>query len=83
MNNLTERLRRFNAWRRGEHDDMPDPADIGRTIASAADRIDELESVIRAATVLIAAKGRHNTMLAYQGLRDAMEKSLAKTNPGE
>ena len=25
-----------------------------------------------AATVLIAAKGRHNTMLAYQGLRDAL-----------
>jgi uncharacterized coiled-coil DUF342 family protein len=26
-----------------------------------------------AATVLIAAKGRHNTMLAYQGLREALE----------
>ena len=80
---IPEKLRHINAWRRGEHDDMPDPADIGRTIDAAADRIDELESVIRAATVLIAAKGRHNTMLAYQGLRDAMEKSLAKTNPGE
>jgi hypothetical protein len=33
---------------------------------------DRLAEVIKAATVLIAAKGRHNTMLAYQGLREAL-----------
>jgi septal ring factor EnvC (AmiA/AmiB activator) len=33
---------------------------------------DRMAAVIKAATVLIAAKGRHNTMLAYQGLRDAL-----------
>jgi hypothetical protein len=34
--------------------------------------IEKLREVIRAATVLIAAKGRHNTMLAYEGLRSAL-----------
>ena len=33
---------------------------------------EKLTKVIRAATVLIAAKGRHNTMLAYEGLRAAI-----------
>ena len=33
---------------------------------------DEARQVIRVAAVLIAAKGRHNTMLAYGGLRAAM-----------
>lgn len=32
----------------------------------------QLRLVVQAATVLIAAKGRHNTMLAYQGLRNAL-----------
>ena len=34
---------------------------------------DRLIEVIKAASVLIAAKGRHNTMLAYNGLRDALQ----------
>jgi hypothetical protein len=34
--------------------------------------LDRLLAVMQAATVLIAAKGRHNTQLAYQGLRDAL-----------
>jgi hypothetical protein len=33
---------------------------------------DRLAEVIKAATVLIAAKGRHNTMLAYRGLKEAL-----------
>jgi hypothetical protein len=33
---------------------------------------DRLAEVVKAATVLIAAKGRHNTMLAYQGLSEAL-----------
>jgi hypothetical protein len=37
---------------------------------------DKLAEAVNAATVLIAAKGRHNTMLAYEGLR----KALATTN---
>lgn len=31
-----------------------------------------LTEVIQAATVLIAAKGRHNTMIAYQGLKSLL-----------
>jgi hypothetical protein len=33
---------------------------------------DKLTEAVNAATVLIAAKGRHNTMLAYEGLRSAL-----------
>lgn len=38
---------------------------------------EKLTEVIRAATVLIAAKGRHNTMLAYEGLRAALSPENA------
>lgn len=39
----------------------------------AEEQRDRLIEVIKAASVLIAAKGRHNTMLAYNGLRDALQ----------
>ncbi len=41
---------------------------------------DRLAEVIKAATVLIAAKGRHNTMLAYQGLREALAAVKGENN---
>ena len=41
--------------------------------ARAENERDEMREVIRAATVLIAAKGRHNTFLAYQGLKKLIE----------
>lgn len=41
---------------------------------------DRLAEVIQAASVLIAAKGRHNTMLAYNGLREALQ-SLTTNKP--
>lgn len=41
---------------------------------------DRLADVIKASTILIAAKGRHNTMLAYEGLKLAFE-SLTTTEP--
>jgi hypothetical protein len=34
---------------------------------------DRLAEAVNAATTLIAAKGRHNTMLAYNGLREALQ----------
>ena len=34
---------------------------------------DRLAEAVNAATILIAAKGRHNTTLAYNGLRDALQ----------
>jgi hypothetical protein len=33
---------------------------------------EQRDRLAEAATVLIAAKGRHNTMLAYRGLREAL-----------
>lgn len=46
--------------------------DLGIQLASFREERDRLAQVIDAATVLIAAKGRHNTMLAYEGLRGAL-----------
>jgi len=40
--------------------------------ASFREERDRLAQAIDAATVLIAAKGRHNTFLAYEGLREAL-----------
>jgi hypothetical protein len=39
----------------------------------AREQRDRLAETIDAATTLIAAKGRHNTMLAYEGLRKALQ----------
>jgi uncharacterized coiled-coil DUF342 family protein len=41
-----------------------------QTVTAQRDRMAE---AINAATILIAAKGRHNTMLAYEGLREALQ----------
>lgn len=41
--------------------------------ARAENERDEMREVIRAATVLIAAKGRHNTFLAYDALKKLIE----------
>ena len=46
---------------------------IERQRDEARGQRDMLAEVIEAASVLIAAKGRHNTMLAYNGLRDALQ----------
>ena len=40
---------------------------------------DRLVKVIESASVLIAAKGRHNTMLAYDGLREALQSLTQPT----
>lgn len=42
-------------------------------LTTVTEQRDMLIEVIKAASVLIAAKGRHNTMLAYNGLRDALQ----------
>jgi hypothetical protein len=44
------------------------------------ERLDRLAEAVNAATILIAAKGRHNTMLAYEGLRDALQ-SITPNEP--
>jgi hypothetical protein len=46
--------------------------DAERERDNAREQRDRLAEAVNAATVLIAAKGRHNTMLAYEGLRKAL-----------
>jgi hypothetical protein len=41
---------------------------------------DRLAEAVNAATILIAAKGRHNTMLAYNGLRDVLQSLTTNVN---
>ena len=45
---------------------------LQRELTEAREQRDTLAEAVNAATVLIAAKGRHNTMLAYEGLRKAL-----------
>ena len=47
--------------------------ELHNQIQELTEQRDRLVQVIEAATILIAAKGRHNTMLAYNGLRDALQ----------
>ena len=54
--------------------------DIADARNEARGQRDRLAKVIESASVLIAAKGRHNTMLAYNGLRDALQ-SLTPNEP--
>ena len=50
-------------------------------LTAVTEQRDRLIEVIKAASVLIAAKGRHNTMLAYNGLRDALQSLNQPTEP--
>jgi hypothetical protein len=70
----------------------PDKDFAQKCMMYAADKMEELEQqrdrlaeAVNAATILIAAKGRHNTMLAYNGLRDALQSltTNAETIYGE
>ena len=58
---------------------------VTKELDEARGQRDRLAEVIEAASVLIAAKGRHNTMLAYNGLRDALQSlttnATAQTPP--
>jgi hypothetical protein len=46
---------------------------LERELTAVTEQRDRLAEAVNAATILIAAKGRHNTMLAYNGLRDALQ----------
>lgn len=69
-----QRLIAFSKRDRKRADDLSDK------LAQVVCERDRLTQVIEAATVLIAAKGRHNTMLAYEGLRDALVKTRDNQN---
>jgi hypothetical protein len=46
---------------------------LEKELTAVTEQRDRLAEAVNAATILIAAKGRHNTMLAYNGLRDALQ----------
>jgi hypothetical protein len=54
------------------HDTIISSFDLDRLEAELAAVTEQRDRLAEAATVLIAAKGRHNTMLAYQGLNEAL-----------
>ena len=74
---VAAKLRVFNDWRRGHHDDtaQPDPREIGEAIDAAIEMIGRMERIESAAQNLVKMKGRHNTEIAYQRLVAALEKS--------
>ena len=47
-------------------------------LATVTAQRDRMAEAINAATILIAAKGRHNTMLAYEGLRATLQSLTQK-----
>ena len=53
---------------------------IEKELTTTRRQRDRMAEVIKAASVLIAAKGRHNAMLAYNGLRNALQ-SLTPNEP--
>jgi hypothetical protein len=55
--------------------------DLQRERDEAREERDRLAEVINAATILIAAKGRHNTMLAYEGLRATLQSLTPNAEP--
>jgi DNA-binding TFAR19-related protein (PDSD5 family) len=48
-------------------------------LAAVTEQRDRLAEAVNAATILIAARGRHNTMLAYEGLRDTLQSLKQST----
>jgi len=52
-----------------------------KTLSEITEQRDRLAEVVNAATILIAAKGRHNTMLAYEGLRATLQSLTPNPEP--
>jgi len=52
--------------------------DLRSELTAVTEQRDRLAEAVNAATILIAAKGRHNTMLAYEGLRAAIQSLTPK-----
>jgi hypothetical protein len=61
--------------------ERPDLGDRASRIAELISERDRLAEAVNAATILIAARGRHNTMLAYEGLRDTLQSLKQSTEP--
>jgi len=52
--------------------------DLRSELTAVTQQQDRLVEAVNAATILIAAKGEHNTMLAYEGLRAAIQSLTTK-----
>ena len=76
MNDITElidNLRYYNKWRRGDHDDQPEPADIGMWIDDACEKLDEALAVMSNVHLQLS------TLLGFHGgnLTEEQTKYLA------
>jgi hypothetical protein len=69
-----------NRYGYSESDFFDDIRKLETELTAVTEQRDKLAEAVNAATILIAAKGRHNTMLAYNGLRDALQ-SLTPDQP--
>ena len=69
-----------NRYGYSESDFFDDIRKLETELTAVTEQRDKLAEAVNAATILIAAKGRHNTMLAYNGLRDALQ-SLTTNEP--
>ena len=74
LNEVAANLQHFNDWRRGHHDEQPDPREIGKAIDAAVEMIERMKKIESAAQNLVNMKGRHNTEIAYQRLVAALEE---------
>ena len=75
-------LRQFNDWRRGHHDEQPDPREIGEAIDAAIEMIERLEAAEKERDALrsviaefqYGAAVANETIKALQAKIEAMEK---------
>jgi hypothetical protein len=63
----------INDFIKGQQTRIHYAQNLEEELATVTEQRDRLAEAVNAATILIAAKGRHNTMLAYNGLRDALQ----------
>lgn len=82
---LAEQLRQYNQWRRGGGDPMPNPRELGKTIDAAADRLELLEIVEKAARNLCKVRGRHHSEIAMRKLMEVFgyEQDKAHKAPSD
>ena len=70
---LIDNLRYFNKWRRGEHDDQPEPEDIGIWLDDACEKLEEALLIMRNVYLQLS------TLLGFHGdnLTEEQTKYLA------
>jgi hypothetical protein len=74
MKTISERLREFNAWRRGAETEQPNSTEIGLLIECAADRLEVLERE--------SARLRQDLAASDAALRESRENDAISTATG-